>query len=131
MSATRRGFILFGILVVVVPYSVCGCRLLRLPHAGWGWACRQISLPPEVLARNGFLFGLGLDLTNTFTTLILIDVIVLLMGWRREARVSSVSRLTGWSRASFTNFIDLLVEFWYNQARLVLGEHTAAYCRWR
>jgi len=121
MSATRRGFILFGIMVVVVAVFCYWLPFNVLPKAGLGVGLPQITLKPEVLNPN--FLGLGIILTNSFTSMIVIDIIVLLMGWTVSRAVSGQlpSRFVP---RGFTNFLEVLVEFWYNQARNVLGEHT-------
>jgi F-type H+-transporting ATPase subunit a len=121
MSATRRGFILFGILVVVTAVFCVWLPFFGLPRAGLGVGLPQITLKPEVLNSN--FLGLGIPLTNSFTSMILIDIVVLLMGWVVSRAVTGQlpSRFVP---RGFTNFMEVLVEFWYNQARNVLGEHT-------
>ncbi|MCC7447185.1 MAG: F0F1 ATP synthase subunit A [Anaerolineae bacterium] len=123
MSATRRGLILFIILVVVTAIFCVWIPFFVLPGAGLGVGLPVISLPAEVLAGNVLPSFFGYDLTNTLTTLLVVDVILLLIGFAVNRAVSGHAPERFIPRG-FTNAIELLVEFWYNQARNVLGEHT-------
>ncbi len=127
MSATiRRGFLLFGILVVFTAVVCVWLPFFALPKVGLGVGLPAIALPAEPLSNSqlpiiGPIFGL--QLTNTFTTLIVVDVLMLLLGitvWRATSGVAPEKFVP----RGFTNFVDILVQFWYDQAKPVLGEHT-------
>src|SRR5579859_4473089 len=127
MSAPiRRGFLLFGGLVLFTAIVCVWLPFFALPKAGLGVGLPAISLPAEPLSNSqipiiGPIFGL--QLTNTFTTLIVVDVLMLLLGltvWRATSGVAPEKFVP----RGFTNFVDILVQFWYDQAKPVLGEHT-------
>ncbi|MBX3065837.1 MAG: F0F1 ATP synthase subunit A [Anaerolineae bacterium] len=122
MSTTTRGFLIFGVLVLVVAFGCIGPAFFWLPQAGVGVPLPVITLPGEVLAGNVFPGWLGYDLTNTFTSLILVDLIlfaIALVVIRATAGVAPDRFVP----RGFTNFIELLAEFLYNQARTLLGPH--------
>ncbi len=121
MSATRRGFIIFGGLVVVTAIFCIWLPFFGLPRAGLGVGLPSISLPAEVLIPN--IPILGIPLTNSFTSMISVDLILLLIGVTINRALSSQS-IDRFIPRGLTNGIELIVEFWYNQARNVLGEHT-------
>ncbi len=123
MSATRRGFILFGIMVVVTAVFCVWLPFFALPKAGLAVALPAISLPAEVLSGNVLPGFFGYDLTNSLTSLIVVDIIVLLIGIAVNRAVSAQAPERFVPRG-FVNFIEIIVEFWYNQARNVLGSHT-------
>jgi F0F1-type ATP synthase membrane subunit a len=123
MSAKRRGFILFGIMVVVTAVFCVYLPFFGLPKAGLGVGLPAISLPAEVLKGNIFPAALGYDLTNSMTSLFVVDIILLLIGLAVNRAVSGQTADRFVPRG-MTNFVELLVEFWYNTARNVLGEHT-------
>jgi len=124
MSATtRRGFILFGALVVITAVFCIWLPFFALPKAGFGVGIPWITLPTDVLKGNVLPSFLGSDFTNSMTALIVVDVLLLLIG------LTVRRSLAGWAPDRFvprglTNGIEMLVEFWYNTARNVLGEHT-------
>ncbi len=124
MSATtKRGLIIFAGLVVVTAVFCVWLPFFVLPKAGLGVGLPSISLPAEVLKGNLLPGFLGYDLTNSMTSLVVVDVLILLIAWRVRRAV------TGQPPDQFvprglTNLIEAVVEFWYNQARNVLGEHT-------
>lgn len=120
MSATRRGLVLFGILVVVTAVFCVWLPFFGLPKAGFGVGLPVVSLPPETLVPKAFF---GIDLTNSMTSMLLVDVLLILIGLVVRAAVSG-KLPTQFVPRGFTNFIDLLVEFWYNQARNALGNFT-------
>src|SRR5438552_277906 len=105
-SATRRGLWLFGGLVVVIAVFCYWLPFVALPSAGLGVGLPSISLP------------------NSLTSLIVVDIIVLAMGFVVNRAVSG-QLPNRFIPRGFTNFMEVLVDFWYNQARSVLGEHTA------
>lgn len=124
MSATvRRGFLYFGILVLVVAFGCIGPAFFWLPQMRIGVPLPVITLPGEVLAGN--ILGIkGADLTNTFTSMILVDILLLLIGvfvWRATNGVAPDKFVP----RGFTNFIELITEFLYNQAKTLLGPHTS------
>jgi F-type H+-transporting ATPase subunit a len=120
MSTNTRGFLIFGALVLVVAFVCIGPAFFWLPRAGLGVPLPVIALPGEVLAGNVFPGFLGYDLTNTITSMILVDIILLIMGltvWRATSG-QSPDRFVP---KGFTNFIELIAEFLYNQAKGMLG----------
>jgi F-type H+-transporting ATPase subunit a len=121
MSATRRGFIIFGGLVVVTAIFCIWLPFFGLPRAGLGVGLPSISLPAEVLIPN--IPVLGIPLTNSMTSMIGVDIILLLIGVTIN-RVLASQSIDRFVPRGLTNGIELIVEFWYNQARNVLGEHT-------
>jgi len=123
MSATRRGFILFGIMVVVTAVFCVYLPFFGLPKMGLGVGLPAISLPAEVLKGNVLPGALGYDLTNSMTSLFVVDIILLLIGFtvRRALAGQTPDRFVP---RGMVNFVEVLVDFWYNQARNVLGEHT-------
>ena len=121
MSATRRGFIIFGGLVVVTAIFCVYLPFFGLPKAGLGVGLPSISLPAEVLVPN--IPILGIPLTNSMTSMLVVDIILLLIGFTINRALASQS-IDRFVPRGLTNGIEMLVEFWYNQARNVLGEHT-------
>ncbi len=121
MSATRRGFILFGILVVVVAIFCVYLPFFGLPRVGLGVGLPSTSLPAEPLTNH--LFGTDITLPNSFTSLAVVDIIVLLIGLAVNRAVSSQAPNRFIPRG-LTQGIELIVDFWYTQARNVLGEFT-------
>jgi F-type H+-transporting ATPase subunit a len=124
MSATtKRGLIIFGVLVAVTAVCCVWLPFFALPRAGLGVGLPSISLPAEVLKGNLLPGFLGYDLTNSMTSLVVVDAIVLLIAWRVRRAVTSQPPDQFVPRG-LTNLIEAVVEFFYNQARGVLGEHT-------
>src|SRR5258708_22748584 len=121
-SATRRGLWLFGGLVVVIAVFCYWLPFVALPAAGLGVGLPSMSLPADPLTGN--FLGLGFPLLNSITSLIVVDIIVLAMGFAVNRAVSG-QLPNRFIPRGFTNFLEVLVDFWYNQARSVLGEHTA------
>src|SRR5258708_29792644 len=119
MSATRRGFIIFGAIVLVTAIFCDWLPFFGLPKAEIGVGLLAFSLPAEVLAPQ-FLF-FGIPLTNSLTSMLVVDVLMLLIGFTVNRAVSGQVPERFVPRG-LTNLIDMLVEFWYNQARTVLGE---------
>jgi len=119
MSATRRGFIIFGVIVLVTASLCVWLPFFGLPKAGIGVGLLPFSLPAEVLAPK-FLF-FGIPLTNSITSMLVVDVLMLLIGFTVNRAVSGQVPERFVPRG-LTNLIDMLVEFWYNQARTVLGD---------
>jgi F-type H+-transporting ATPase subunit a len=123
MSITRRGFIIFGGLVI---FSAIFCYWLpfqQLPAMGLGAGLPVISLPAEVLRGNiGGSVVPGFDLTNTMTSMLLIDIIVLLIALvvRRAVTAQPADRFVP---RGLTNLIEMIVEFWYNTARNNVGKY--------
>lgn len=119
MSTTVRGLLIFIGLVVFVALVCVGPAFFWLPQAGNGVGLPVITLPAEVLVPNWPFFGL--DFTNTLTSLLLVDailvVIALVVG--RAIRSQSMDRFVP---RGLTNFIELIGEFLYNQAYNLLGK---------
>jgi F-type H+-transporting ATPase subunit a len=123
MSAKRRGFILFGIMVVVTAVFCVYLPFFGLPKMGLGVGLPAIALPAEVLVGNVLPSFLGYDLTNSMTSLIVVDIILLLIGFAVYRAVSGQTADRFVPRG-LVNFIEVVTEFWYNTAHNVLGEHT-------
>jgi len=123
VSARRRGFILFGILVVVTAVFCYWLPFVAMPSWGVGVGLPTIMLKTEALIGNVLPGFLGYDLTNTLTSMLLVDVVILLIGFAVNRAVSGHAP-ERFVPKGFVNFIELLVEFWYNQARNALGENT-------
>jgi F-type H+-transporting ATPase subunit a len=120
MSATRRGLLLFGGLVLVTAIFCVYLPFFGLPRLGIGVGLPNTSLPPEPLT-GPILFGI--PLLNSFTSLLVVDIIVLLIALTVNRAVSSQA-LNRFVPRGLTQGIELIVDFWYTQARNVLGEFT-------
>jgi F0F1-type ATP synthase membrane subunit a len=122
MSAASRGLIIFVGLVLFVAVLCVWLPFTFLPSIGAGVALPVISLPAEVLVGNILP---GFDFTNTMTSLLLVDalliVIAIVVG--RAYRSASPDRFVP---RGLTNFIELIGEFLYNQAYNLLGKRTRA-----
>jgi len=123
MSATQRGLIIFVILVVASAIFCVYLPFFGLPRAGFGVGLPVISLPAEILAGNVLPATFGYDFPNTFTSLIVVDIIVLLIGFTVNRAVSGKAPDQFVPRG-LTNFIEMIVEFWYNTARNAVGNFT-------
>src|SRR5512143_3878421 len=89
MSATtKRGLIIFAGLVVVTAVFCVWLPFFVLPKAGLGVGLTSISLPAEVLKGNLLPGFLGYDLTNSMTSLVVVDVLILLIAWRVRRAVT-------------------------------------------
>ncbi len=121
-ETTRRGFILFGILVVLGAFLCYILPFVWMPQWRIGVGLPPISLPAEVLAGNWP--AQGFDFTNSFSSLIVVDLLVLLMGVvvNRAVSAQGIDRFVP---RGFSHIMELIVEFWYNQARSVLGNFTS------
>jgi F0F1-type ATP synthase membrane subunit a len=121
MSAAMRGCLVLIVLVVVIAFVCVGPAFIWLPRAGAGVALPVITLPAEALVPN-WPFA-GYDFTNTLTSMIVVDVIVLIIALvvGRALRSAPPDRFVP---RGFTNFIEMLGSFLYNQAHKLLGKHT-------
>jgi F-type H+-transporting ATPase subunit a len=118
MNKTTRGFVVFGILVLVVAFLCVGPAFFWLPAAGRGVPLPVIALPGEVIAKiNGF------GLTNTVTSLVLVDFIVVAIALT-AIRALSGKKPEEYIPRGFMNGLDLVVEFFYDQTKPLLGERT-------
>src|SRR3982750_4450532 len=108
MSAKRRGFILFGILGGVTAVFCVSLPFFGLPKAGLGVGLPAISLPAEVLKGNVLPGALGYDLTNSMTSLFVVDIILLLIGFtvRRALAGQTPDRFVP---RGMVNFVEVLV----------------------
>ncbi|CAG0960529.1 MAG: F0F1 ATP synthase subunit A [Anaerolinea sp.] len=124
MSATVRGLLIFIGLVVFVALACVGPAFFWLPNAGNGVGLPVITMPAEIIAPRAFLGGL--DITNTLTSLILVDLILIVIAVvvGRALRTAPPDRYVP---RGFSNFIEMIGEFLYNQAHNLLG---AKYTRW-
>ncbi|MEP7288739.1 MAG: F0F1 ATP synthase subunit A [Chloroflexota bacterium] len=124
MSAiNRRGFIIFGGLVFVTAVFCLWLPFFALPSAGLGVGLPWITLPADVLWGNVLPKVFGSDLVNSMTSLAVVDVILLIFGIVVNRAVSAQG-IDRFIPRGLTNFIDLIVEFFYNQAHNVLGKFT-------
>lgn len=121
MSAAMRGFLVLIVIVLVTAFVCVGPAFIWLPQAGMGVALPVITLPAEALVPNWPFFGY--DFTNTLTSMVVVDVIILIIALvvGRALRSQPADRFVP---RGFTNFIELLGEFLYNQAHKLLGKHT-------
>lgn len=123
MSAAMRGFLILVGLVAFIAIACVGPAFFWLPQAGQGVALPVITMPAEPLVPNWPIFGY--DFTNTLTSMLLVDLIVIIIAVvvgraiRREPPDRFVPR-------GFTNFIEMIGAFLYNQANKLLGKHTRA-----
>ena len=108
MSATRRGFIIFGGLVVVTAIFCVYLPFFGLPKAGLGVGLPSISLPAEVLVPS--IPILGIPLTNSMTSMLVVDIILLLIGFTINRALASQS-IDRFVPRGLTNGIEMLVEF--------------------
>lgn len=117
-----RGLVVFGVLILVIAFACIGPAFFWLPGANSGVALPVITLPAEVVSPNAVF---GLDLTNTLTSLILVDVLLILIAIvvGRAYRSAPPERFVP---KGFTNFIELIGSFLYNQAYNLLGNKTRA-----
>jgi len=117
---TKRGILIFcGLLLFGVVF--CGLMpFVVLPHFGLGAGLPAITLPAEILVQNLFP---GFNLTNGTTSMILVDLVILLivgivsMALRNQSPDTYVPN-------GITHVIDIFVEFWDNQARGIVGDKT-------
>ncbi len=123
MSATRRGLIIFGILVVVTAIFCVWLPFFGLPRAGFGVALPWITLPADVLKGNVLPAFLGYDFVNSMVAMLVVDLILVLIGLAVRRAVMGQSPANFVPRG-IVNVIEFMVEFWYNQARNVLGDFT-------
>lgn len=122
-AATRRGFIIFAIIVAVTAIFCVYLPFFGLPKSGLGVALPAISLPAEVLKGNVLPAAFGYDFTNSMTSLIIVDALLILMGLV-IFNATYGKRPDEFVPRGFTNFVEVIVEFWYNTARGVLGNFT-------
>lgn len=120
MSVQRRGFFIFGGLVLVTAIFCIGLPFFWLPGAGLGMGLPTISLPAEPLIHNILPSFLGSNFTNTMTSLIVVDVIILLIALTVRRAITSAAPDRFVPRG-LTNGIEMIAEFWYNEARKALG----------
>jgi len=120
MSKTTRGFIVFGILVLVVAFLCIGPAFFWLPQAGRGVPLPVIQLQTEVIAKIT-LFGQTIPLTNTFTSLVVVDLLVLVIVITAR-RAFAGKKPEDFVPRGFMNGLEVLVEFMYNEAKNQLGE---------
>src|SRR5437763_1669763 len=108
MSATRRGFMLFGILVVVVAIFCVGLPFFWLPKAGLGVGLPSTSLPAEPL--TGVLPIIGIPFLNSFSSMLVVDLIVVLIAFavNRALGMQAPNRFVP---RGLTNGIEVLVDF--------------------
>lgn len=103
----------------VVGVAICVVlSFVVLPALGLGAGLPVISLPAETLVKDVFP---GFNLTNSFPSMLLVDVIVLalaLVVWRATRGQSGDSFVP----RGIVNVIDAVVEFLDNQSRETLGE---------
>src|SRR3954469_25791657 len=95
MSATRRGFILFGALVFITAVFCIWLPFFALPKAGLGVGIPWITLPADVLKGNVLPSFLGSDFTNSMTSLLVVDAILILIA------VTVNRALKGWAPDRF------------------------------
>jgi F-type H+-transporting ATPase subunit a len=118
MSTTQRGCLVLLLLIGVVAFVCVMPAFFWLPQMGIGVSLPPITLPAEVLIGNFPVWGF--DFTNTHTSLLLVDAIVLLIAFVVNRAISGKALGTFVPRG-FTNFMELLTEFLYNQARNLIG----------
>jgi len=121
MSAPMKGAIIFGVIILVVVFACVGPAFFWLPQAGVGVPLPVITLPGEPLVPNWPIQGY--DFTNTLTSLLVVDLlaVVMVIVVRRAVLKTSPDRFVP---RGFTHFVELLVEFMYNQAKSMLGKNT-------
>ena len=117
MSATQRGAIIFGGIIVVL----FACTIFSfgvLPNTGSASTLPVIVLPPEP-----YLEGWPSDSfnwTNTLTAIVLADILILIavgLGWRASK---------GWTKqvpGRFQSFLELIGGFIYGQAKGSAGKN--------
>ncbi len=115
MSATRRGAVIFGILIVVL--GACSFFTFSfLPSTGSSVALPVIVVPPEPY-REGWPSA-NFNWTNTLTAMILADIMVLIfIGWAWRAS-------KGWTKqvpSRFQAFAETVGGFMFNQSVGVAG----------
>lgn len=122
MSAALRGLLVLAAIIGFVAVVCVWLPFTFLPSIGAGVALPVISLPAEVLAGNILP---GFDFTNTMTSLLLVDALLILIAVvvGRAYRSASPDRFVP---RGLTNFIELIGEFLYNQAYNLLGNKTRA-----
>lgn len=122
MSAALRGLLVLAAIIGFVALVCVWLPFTFLPSIGAGVALPVISLPAEVLAGNVLP---DFDFTNTMTSLLLVDALLLLIAVvvGRAYRSASPDRFVP---RGLTNFIELIGEFLYNQAYNLLGNRTRA-----
>ncbi|HRE48278.1 MAG TPA: F0F1 ATP synthase subunit A [Aggregatilineales bacterium] len=120
LSAPVRGLIIFIGLVVFIAVACVGPAFFWLPGANSGVGLPVITMPAEILSPR-WLFGL--DLTNTLTSLIAVDVILIAIALvvGRALRSAPADKFVP---RGFTNFIEMIGEFLYNQAYGLVGKFT-------
>lgn len=123
MNTSLRGLLYLVIGIAVIALVCVWPAFFLLPQVGAGVALPVIVLPAEVLQGNLLPSFFGYDVTNTFTSMILVDIILLVIGFvvYRATRVSAPDRFVP---RGFTNFMELVTEFLYNQGRPLVGENT-------
>jgi F-type H+-transporting ATPase subunit a len=124
MNTVTRGFIVLGILIAVIAGVCVFPTFFWLPQAQIGVPIPVIMLPGEVLAGNVFPAWLGYDLTNTMTSMFLVDAILIVFAIvvYRATRGVPADKFVP---RGFVNFLELITEFLYNQARNMLGPHVS------
>jgi F-type H+-transporting ATPase subunit a len=118
MNAATRGLLVLGGLIAVIVLVCVGPSFFWLPAGGQGVALPVITLPGEVLAGNILP---GFDLTNTLTSLLVVDAVILAIAFvvGRALRSAAPDRYVPRGMA---NFIEFMAEaFVYSQARNLLG----------
>lgn len=122
MSASLRGLLVLIGIIAVVGFACVFLPFFAMPQSGLGVALPVITLPGEAIVPNWPVFGY--DFLNTMTSLVLVDVIVLIIAVvvGRAMRSAPPDRFVP---RGLTNFIELLGEFLYNQAYNLLGARWA------
>lgn len=127
MNTVTRGFLVFAGLVAFIAFACVLPAFFWLPQAGQGVSLPVITLPAEVLVPNiikiGDATGMGwLDLTNTMTHLLFVDVVLIIVGIV-VFRATAGKRSDEFVPKGFTNFVELITEFLYNQGKNLLGNN--------
>ncbi len=122
-SPIRRGCLAFVILVRVVAFVCVGPAFFWLPGAGQGVALPVIVPAAEVLTTN--FLGSGIEVTNTLTSMIVVDILVILVAVvvGRRIRAQAPDRFVP---RGLSNVIEFLGQFLYDQAHGLLGKYTRA-----
>lgn len=117
MSATKRGLL---VLCGLILFGTVFCGLFPfviLPNLGLGAGLPAITLPAEVLVKNIIP---GFNLTNGITSMLLVDIILITMALAVGKTLRKQSADTYTPKGMLMNVIDMLVEFWTNEASKTL-----------
>lgn len=116
MSATLRGLIIFGILIVVIAILCVWIPIGLFGQWGTVVALPVIEVPGEVLIPGGFF---GMDLTNTLVGTFIADILVLIfvaMAWFAS---------NGWKNeipSKFQAWTEVIVEALYGFTKQMAGD---------